>query len=132
MDIKFYDINDENIPSIVVIYAKYNNKIVMCRHKERHTWEIPGGHIEKKETPQEAAERELFEETGATKFDLIPVCKYSFEVNGEKVFSMMYEGRIKKFDKLPPFEISEIEFFNELPRNVTYPEIYDKILKKLR
>lgn len=130
MNIEFYDINDSNVPSIVVIYAKYNNKIVMCKHKERQTWEIPGGHIEKGETPEKAAQRELYEETGAKKFNLIPVCKYSFEVNGKKVFSMMYESIIKEIDKLPAFEIDEIGFFNELPKDVTYPEIYAKILKK--
>ncbi len=35
----------------------------MVNHNER-TWEFPGGHIEGKETPLEAAKRELKEETG--------------------------------------------------------------------
>lgn len=34
MNIKIYDISDLNNPSIVVIYAKYKNKIVMCKHKK--------------------------------------------------------------------------------------------------
>ena len=46
MNINFFDINDSNKPSIVVIYAKYKGKIVMCRHEKRETWEIPGGHIQ--------------------------------------------------------------------------------------
>ena len=33
-------------------------------------------------------------------------------------------------EKLPDFEIEEIAFFDKLPKNVTYPEIYEKILKK--
>lgn len=130
MNIEFYDINDSNLPSIVVIYAKYNDKIVMCKHKERETWEIPGGHIEKNETSEIAARRELYEETGAIDFDLIPVCKYSFEVKGKKIFSMMYKSTIAKIEKLPESEIKEISFFEELPNNVTYPEIYAKILNK--
>lgn len=129
MNIEFYDINDANEPNIVVIYARYNNKLVMCRHEGRETWEIPGGHIEKGELPELAAKRELYEETGATEFDIVPECKYSFEANGKKVFSIMYKGTITKMDKLPDFEIEEIEFFDELPKNVTYPEIYEKILK---
>lgn len=129
MNIEFYDINDANEPNIVVIYAKYNNKLVMCRHEGRETWEIPGGHIEKGELPELAAKRELYEETGATEFNIVPECKYSFEVNGKKIFSIMYKGTITKMDKLPDFEIEEIEFFDELPQNVTYPEIYEKILK---
>lgn len=129
LNIEFYDINDENEPNIVVICAKYNNKLVMCRHKGRKTWEIPGGHIENGELSELAAKRELYEETGAIEFDIVPKCKYSFEANGEKFFTIMYEGTINKMGKLPNFEIEEIRLFDRLPENVTYPEIYEKILK---
>lgn len=132
MEIQFYDIDDSNIPSVVVIYAKYNEKIVMCRHENRKTWEIPGGHIEENESPDRAAQRELHEETGATKFSLTPICKYSFVANEKKIYSIMYKGIITQIEKLPDFEIEEIGFFDELPDNVTYPEIYAEILKKAR
>ena len=102
----------------------------MCKHKNRETWEIPGGHIEKGETPESAAKRELFEETGATEFVLVPEFKYSFEINEKKTFSVMYKAVITKMQKLPDFEIKEIDFFEKLPNNVTYPDIYAKILKR--
>ncbi|MFR7445451.1 MAG: NUDIX domain-containing protein [Sellimonas intestinalis] len=41
------------------------------------TYEVPGGHREAGETIDETARRELYEETGATDFDLFPVCVYS-------------------------------------------------------
>lgn len=132
MNIQFYDINDYNKPNVVVIYAKFNDKIVMCKHKKRETWEIPGGHIEKDEIPEIAAKRELYEETGAIEFDLTPVCKYSFEIDGNKIFSIMYEAEITKMEKLPSFEIKKVNFFEKIPDNVTYPEIYAEILKKVR
>ena len=132
MKIKFYEMNDLNKPSIVVIFAKYNDKIVMCRHEGRSTWEIPGGHIEKNEIPEEAARRELYEETGASKFDMKPVCKYSFESEGKEFFSILYESSITKFTELPNFEISGIKFFEIIPDNVTYPETYQEILKKFK
>lgn len=38
MNIQFYDIDDLNKPNVVVIYAKYNDKIVMCKHKKREIY----------------------------------------------------------------------------------------------
>ena len=132
MNIKFYDINDSNNPSIVVIYAKYNDKIVMCKHEKRETWEIPGGHIEKDETPELAAKRELYEETGAIEFNLLPICKYSFEIDGNNIFSIMYKAEITKMENLPNFEMKQVNFFEKIPNNVTYPEIYEEIFKRVR
>lgn len=39
------EIEDEKI-GFAVIAAKYKDKWVLCRHKDRSTWEIPGGHRE--------------------------------------------------------------------------------------
>ena len=60
-----------------MIIAKTEGKWVFCRHRERDTYEIPGGHREPGETVLEAARRELQEETGATTFDIKPICVYS-------------------------------------------------------
>ena len=132
MNIEFFDINDPLIiPSIVVIYSKHYQKLVMCKHIGRDTWEIPGGHIEKNESPENAAKRELYEETGAIKFELNPICKYSFELGEKTVYSMMFEADILDFENLPNFEIEKIEFFDKIPNNLTYPEIYKELFKKI-
>lgn len=39
-------------------------KILLVKHKDMNKWVQPGGHIEDNETPEEAALREAYEETG--------------------------------------------------------------------
>lgn len=46
MSVNFYDSVDDNLLKFAVIVAKSNGKWVFCKHKERTTYEIPGGHRE--------------------------------------------------------------------------------------
>ena len=71
MEIKFYEDVDDNLLKFAVIISKSYGKWVFCKHKERDTYEVPGGHREENETILETAERELNEETGATDFSII-------------------------------------------------------------
>jgi 8-oxo-dGTP pyrophosphatase MutT (NUDIX family) len=41
-----------------------NNRILFLRHKKYDVWLQPGGHVEERETPDEAAIRETMEEVG--------------------------------------------------------------------
>ncbi len=79
MKIDFYnigEIDDRNL-KFAVIVSKFQDKWVFVRHRDRDTWEIPGGHRENGENIDETAKRELFEETGAEDFQIEPVCDYS-------------------------------------------------------
>ncbi len=48
----------------VFIINPEDKKILLVKHKKNRRWTQPGGHIEYDETPEEAALREVYEETG--------------------------------------------------------------------
>lgn len=77
LEVKFYDSVDDSLLKFAVIISQSNGKWVVCKHKERDTYEVPGGHREAGENIVETAKRELQEETGAVKFEIKPICVYS-------------------------------------------------------
>lgn len=135
-EVKFYDNIDDNLLKFAVIISKANGKFVFCKHKERNTYEIPGGHREKGETVLEAAKRELKEETGAVDFTIKPVCVYSVKgktrVNenvDNETFGMLYVADIFSFEEIHS-EIEKIIITDKLEYDWTYPLIQPKLMKE--
>lgn len=112
-----------------VIIAKHEGKLLWCRHKDRDTWEVPGGHIEPGETAIEAAARELQEETGATDFTIAPVCWYRLHFNdgGLGSISLLCAAEVHAMGELHS-EIAEICTFEGVPTDLTYPDIQPYLL----
>ena len=135
-EVKFYDNTDDNLLKFAVIISKANGKFVFCKHKERNTYEIPGGHREKGETVLEAAKRELKEETGAVDFTIKRVCVYSVKgktrVNenvDDETFGMLYVADIFSFEEIHS-EIEKIIITDKLEYDWTYPLIQPKLMKE--
>ena len=133
LKVDFYDLNtiEDSKLEFAVIMARYNNKWIFAKHKQRDTWEIPGGHREKFESIDDCASRELVEETGANEFKLTPLCIYSVEKEGVIIdYGQIFCAEIESLNKLPDFEIEKIDFFDNLPDNLTYPLIQPFIFRK--
>lgn len=117
-----------------VIVAAFEDKWIFVKHKMRTTWEIPGGHRETGEDITTAARRELFEETGAVDFDIKPVedyyCLHTLK-DDRPSYGRLYYAEVKKLGKLPDSEIGEVKLFDELPEELTYPEIQPKLHNKI-
>lgn len=121
-EIKLYDLGtvDENEYTRVVCVCKYKGKYVFCYNKKRQGWEIPGGHIEKGESWLDAAKREMYEETGATKIEVTPISVYKITTYG-----LLCYCEILEMSELPEeFEMEKVLFSDILPENLTYPDSF--------
>ena len=104
----------------VVCVCKYKDKYVFSYNKKRNGWEIPGGHIEEGETWEEAAKREIYEETGAIKINVEPICVYKISTYG-----LLCYCEILEMGELPKeYEMKEIILSDKLPDNLTYPDTF--------
>lgn len=132
MKLEFYKIDsvNDNKLEFAVISAKYQEKWLYVKHKERNSWEIPGGHRNPGETIYETAKRELYEETGCKEVDLAPICDYSMGNSVIEIFGRLYFARIKEIGQLPKSEIVEVKLFDNLPNNLTYIDIQPKLFEK--
>lgn len=133
-EVKFYDpsfIPDTKL-TYSVITARYEGHWIFVRHRMRKSFEIPGGHIEDNETPYEAAGRELREETGAIRFKLWCVATYSVEKDGTTGYGRLFFAEVTTIGEIgDKSEIEEVVFGNELPSELTYPDIQPKLFERV-
>jgi len=139
MECKAYPFNTIGEYQYACVFAFYKGKWIFCKHRDRNTWEHPGGHIEQNETSFDAAKRELFEETGAVEFDLVPLCDYQVcgmlnetEVTG---CGQVYFANVHTLTDIPvQSEIEKMDLFDSYPQKLTYPEytkeVFPYALKK--
>lgn len=147
VDVNFHskDVIEDKDIIFTVIAARYQGTWVMCKHKKRISFEIPGGHREIGESLDACARRELYEETGAISFLLKQIQVYSVQgktrVAESKAdaptYGMLYYADIKELGNLPDSEMEEIKLFeniSEVP-SWTYefiqPLLFNKVIMYL-
>ncbi|MFP4555747.1 MAG: NUDIX domain-containing protein [Bacteroidales bacterium] len=134
--ITFYDLSSQaEVFNYVVIAASYNGSWVWVRKKGMQEWEMPTGHVEIDEKPEEAARRELWEESGAVEFELYPVCDFSIEHGTRKSHNRLFYAQVTQMGELPNFEMEEVSLRKTLPDKCTYgnvhPVLLDKVMRML-
>jgi len=107
----------------VIIGARYREEWIFVRHRERQSWELPAGHIEVGEDPDSAAERELYEETGARDAVLTLISDYLVIDGSKQAYGRLYLAEVNELGELPEHEIAETRLSTELPQQLTYPEV---------
>lgn len=138
IQVNFHESTDDSLLKFAVIIAKSEGKWVFCKHKDRDTYEVPGGHREAGETIIETARRELMEETGAKDFTIKPVTVYSVKgktrVNNdpeEEIYGMVFVADITAFDKELHSEMEKILITDTLVDNWTYPMIQPQLIEEV-
>ncbi len=138
MEVRFYDTAEDALLRFAVIIARAGGRWVFCKHRERDTYEVPGGHREAGESIAETAGRELREETGAVEFTLRPVCVYSVtgknRVNdtGEETYGMLFTADITRFEAELHSEMEKVVLSDTFPEAWTYPLIQPLLIDEAR
>lgn len=137
LEVSFHEQVADELLEFAVIIARTDGKWVFCKHKERDTYEVPGGHREVGETILETAKRELREETGAIDFTIDPVCAYSVKgktrfnkQDEDENFGMLFVADIHSFEEELHSEMEKIIITDTLVENWTYPLIQPKLLEE--
>lgn len=105
----------------VVVCSFYQGQYLLSYHRGHRSWETQGGHIEEGETPEAAARRELYEESGVKEALLLPVCDYLAYDNEGSANGRVYAAVIRQLGALPYSEMSQVKLFDAFPENLTYP-----------
>lgn len=129
--VNFYETVEDTLLKYAVIVSRHKNKWVFCKHRERDTYECPGGTREPGEDIEKTAHRELWEETGAKDYTLQKICVYAVDRDGDIRTGMLYYADIKEFGELPPSEIEKTELFDNMPESWTYPLIQPHLVAKV-
>ena len=84
--------------------------------EEHGCWVLPSGRIELGETPEEAAHRELLEESGARVAHLEVLCYAHCFLYRREYWGITFVGEVKSIDSFTDTdEIIEVAFWSGLP-----------------
>lgn len=118
-----------NDPRHVWVICRYKNEWLLTKHGDRGL-EFPGGKVEPGETPEEAAIREVNEETGATIASLTYIGQYRVEGKGAVIVKNVYFATIDHLEeKQTYYETKGPVLLENLPDNIEENERFSFMMK---
>lgn len=116
-------------PKHVWVISKYQDKWLLTHHKSRGL-EFPGGKVEKGETAEAAAIRELLEETGGIAAKLDYVAQYYVSGKSGEIIKNVYFAQIDCLEKQTTYyETHGPKLLDELPLNIKNNPAYSFMMK---
>lgn len=104
------------------IFSPDRTQILLIKRRDVPVWVLPGGGIEKNESPENAVIREIFEETGFT-VKIKRLVGLYIPINRLAKVTHLYECHILHGEAILSSETSGIQFFSlsQLPKEIPPP-----------
>lgn len=133
-------------PFAVLVFPLICGKLLWAKHPIRG-WEVPGGKVEMGETPEKAAVRETFEETGAVLGSLEWVGEYGIaQLNGDIKYKWVYIGivedvharpfhsemlDVQAYQAISPKDVSNCLEISPIMKDTVYQSLWEQIQLRL-
>ncbi|MFS1517531.1 RNA deprotection pyrophosphohydrolase [Bacillus sp. SCS-151] len=116
-------------PKHVWVICRFYKQWLVTNHATRGL-EFPGGNVEEGETPEQAAIREVKEETGGNIIDLQYIGQYMVMGKEKKIIKNIYFANINSIEEQPTYyETKGPVLLDHLPDNIAYNDSYSFIMK---
>ncbi|MDQ0352944.1 8-oxo-dGTP diphosphatase [Alkalibacillus filiformis] len=118
-----------NQPKHVWVITKHKGQWLLTKHKNRGI-EFPGGKVEQGESADQAAIREVYEETGGIVKELQFVGQYYVDGKGGDIVKNVYFAQIDELEERPHYYETEGPILlDDIPKNVKKDHRYSFMMK---
>jgi 8-oxo-dGTP diphosphatase len=129
IQLSFHDHPFSKEPKHVWVICRYQGKWLLTKHKDRGL-EFPGGKVEEGETAEQAAHREVMEETGGIIKTIHYLGQYHVAGKASHVVKNVYVADIEKLEKQETYyETDGPVLLHDIPKNVKSDKRFSFIMK---